>query len=121
MNLLSLVPDLDDWPQRWMGFPKDILPGQQIVAFFRPFLEHLLHQNLSPATVRKHATNLWLLGGEIIRDLNDHPSLRKKPVETLVRDAVAQGCFLLHGDADEQQSLDGTCRKFHRFLQQQMP
>jgi hypothetical protein len=104
-----------------MGFPKDLLPGQQIVAFFRPFLEHLLRQNLSPATVRKHATNLWLLGGELIRDLNDQPSLRNKPVESLVRSALGEGCFLLHGDQDEQQSLDSTCRKFRRFLEQQMP
>ena len=118
MNLLSLVPDLDDWPQRWMGLPKDLLPGQQIVAFFRPFLEHLLRQNLSARTVRKHATNLWLLGGELIRDLNDQPSLRKRPIETLIRDTVATGCFLLHGHPDEQQSLDSTCRKFHRFLRQ---
>jgi hypothetical protein len=32
--------------------------------------------------------HLWLLGGEIIRDLNYNPSLRKKTAEQLLRPAV---------------------------------
>jgi hypothetical protein len=30
-----------------------------------------------PETIRRHVDNLWILGGEIIRDLNYTPSLRK--------------------------------------------
>ena len=32
--------------------------------------------------------NLWILGGEIIRDLNGTPSLRKVPVEQLLCDVI---------------------------------
>ncbi|MGH9439600.1 MAG: hypothetical protein ACRD22_17380, partial [Terriglobia bacterium] len=62
--------DLEDWPRRWMGFPEDISPGEKMVACFRPFIEHLIGLNLSQKTIRKHVNNLWILGGEIIRDLN---------------------------------------------------
>ena len=63
--------DLHEWPQRWMGFPEDIPPGEQLVACFRPFLQHLSERHLSHKTIRKHVNNLWVLGGDIIRDLND--------------------------------------------------
>lgn len=69
-------------------------------------------------TIQKHVDNLWLLGGEIIRDLNEDPSLRKLPVERLLHDAVdADGGPLSHnGSEQEQRSFDSTCRSLHRFL-----
>jgi hypothetical protein len=36
---------------------------------FRPFIEHRGSSSLSSKTIRWHAANLWILGGEIIRDL----------------------------------------------------
>jgi len=62
-----------------MGREKDLPPGEKLVACFRPFLEHLVCSDLSPKTIQNHVDNMWLLGGEIIRDLNETPSLRKKP------------------------------------------
>jgi site-specific DNA-cytosine methylase len=44
---------------------------QTLLACFRPFIEHLASSSLSPKTIRKHVDNLWILGGEIIRDLLD--------------------------------------------------
>ena len=79
---------LDRWPRSWMGWEKDLPPGERLVACFRPFLEHLVGSDLSPKSIRKHVANLWVLGGEIIRDLNEDPSLRKLPVDRLVHDAV---------------------------------
>ncbi len=92
-----------------------------MVVFFRPFIEHLIELNLSRKTIRKHVDNLWILGGEIIRDLNESSSLRKVPVEALVFDVVKEGGPLLyHCDSEEQQrSFESTCRKFRRFLEQQ--
>ena len=91
-----------------------------MVACFRPFLEHLIQQNLSRKTMRKHVDNLWILGGEIIRDLNETPSLRKVPVQVLVLDVIKEGEPLLyHGDSEDQRrSFESTCRKFRRFLEQ---
>jgi hypothetical protein len=103
-----------------MGWEKDLPPGEKLVACFRPFLEHLVSSDLSPKTIQKHVDNLWVLGGEIIRDLNETPSLRKAPMERLLSDLIEDGGPLLyHCDSEEQQrSFESTCRKFQRFLTQ---
>ena len=68
---------LNDWPRSWMGWEKDLPPGEKLVACFRPFLEYLVMcADLSPKTIQKHVDNLWALGGEIIRDLNNNPPMR---------------------------------------------
>ena len=110
--------DLAEWPSSWMGLTEDLVPGEKMVAYFRPFLEHLVELELSRKTIRKHVNNLWLLGGEIIRDLHETPALRKVPVETLVFSMIQDGGpILYHNDSEEQQrSLESTCRKFCRFL-----
>ena len=104
-----------------MGFPEDIPPGETLVACFRPFLQHLSERQLSANTIRKHVTNVWALGGEIIRGFNDTPSLRHALIDALVFDAVEDGGLLPHGcDTEEElHSFESTCRLFRRFLEQQ--
>ena len=101
-----------------MGEEKDLPPGRRLVADFMPFLLHLTESGLSKRTIQKHVDNLWTLGGEIIRDLNEDPPLRKVPVEQLLRQVIHQdgGPLIHNGWEDEQRSFDSTCRKFHRFL-----
>ena len=120
-HLATVCPDLDQWPRGWMSFPEDLPPGEQIVAVFRPFLAHLLALNLSRTTLRKHVDNLWLLGGELIRDVNNTPALRKRPIPALLFEAVEDGGpVLYHGNSEtEQHSFNSTCRKLRRFLEQQ--
>lgn len=105
------------------GVGKDLPPGERLVACFRPFLEHLVGSDLSPKTIRKHVDNLWVLGGEIIRDLNEDPSLRKLSVDRILHDAVGEdgGPLIHNGSEEEQRSFDSTCRRFHRFLLTQGP
>src|SRR5207247_7711490 len=113
--------DLENWPRSWMGWEKDLPPGERLVACFRLFIQHVASSGLSPNTIRRHVDNLWLLGGEIIRDLNQTPSLRKASVHWLLSEAVSEdgGPLIHHGDSEEQQhSFDATCRKLHRFLAQ---
>jgi len=109
--------NLNDWPRSWMGLEKDLPPGEQLVNLFRPFLEHLAASALSPKTVQKHVDNMWALGGELIRDLHNDPSLRKKPLDQVLFQMIEDGGPLLyHGGEDQQRSFDSTCRKFSRFL-----
>jgi hypothetical protein len=113
--------DFDDWPRRWMFMEKDIPVGQQMLACFRPFLEHLIGLDLSRKTIRKHADNLWFLDGELIRGLPETPSPRKRAVQDLVFDAVEGGGILPyhHHSEEELRSFESTCRKSRRFLEQQ--
>ena len=118
-DLATYCPDLATWPTSWCGEERDVVPGEQIVAVFTPFLLDLLAQGLSRKTRNLHRDNLWLLGGEIIRDLNDTPKLRKRAVKDLILEAVAydEGP-LIHGgfSEQEQRSFDSTCKKLNRFL-----
>ena len=102
------------------GVGKDLPPGEKLVARFRPFLEALVVSGLSPKTIQRHVDNLWALGGEIIRDLNENPSLRKKSIEQILDDRIDdEGGPLVYAMESEeplQRSFDSTCRKLHRFL-----
>jgi hypothetical protein len=112
--------DLDNWPHSWMGLEKDLPPGELLLACFRPFIEDLASSSLSPKTIRNHVDNLWMLGGEIIRDLNQDPSRRKVAADRLLNDVIhADGGPPIHNGSEEaQRSFDSTCRKLHRFLSQ---
>jgi hypothetical protein len=103
-----------------MGLEKDLPPGEALVVCFRPFIEDLASSNLSPKTIRRHVDNLWMLGGEIIRDLHYDPSLRKNAAEGLLRNAIHEdgGPLVHNGSEEEQRTFDATCRKLHRFLTQ---
>ena len=118
-DLATYCPDLSTWPTSWCGEARDVIVGEQIVAVFTPFLLALLAQGLSRKTRNLHRDNLWLLGGEIIGDINDTPKLRKRAVKELIMEAVAgdEGP-LIHGGLceQEQRSFDSTCKKLHRFL-----
>ena len=104
-----------------MGFPKDLPPGEHLVQCFRPFLHHLIECRLSRPTLRKHVNNLWVLGGELIRKLNDTPSMRTVPIDDLVFEVVEDGGPLPYGcDSEEEgRSFESTCRKLRRFLEPQ--
>ena len=123
IDVSTFFRDLDNWPRSWMGLEKDLPPGEALVVCLRPFIAHLALTKLSAKTIRQHVDNLWVLGGEIVRDLHDDPSRRKWTADRLLRDAVHQdGGPLVHNGSEEQQhSFDSTCRKLHRFLTQAQP
>jgi hypothetical protein len=105
-----------------MGLEKDLPPGEELVTCFRSFLEELVASDLSPKTVQKHVDNLWALGGEIIRDLNETPSLRRKSIEQILDDRIDEegGPLIYAMESEEplQRSFDSTCRRLHHFLRQ---
>jgi hypothetical protein len=103
-----------------MGLEKDLPRGEQLLALLRPFIKHLALSNLSPKTIRRHVDNLWLLGGEIIRDLHYDPALRKRAPERLLCSVIheAGGPLRHNGSEEEQRSFDATCRKLCRLLPQ---
>jgi len=111
---------LEGWPRSWMGWEKDLPPGEKLVTCLRPFLESLVHSDLAPQTIQRHVDNLWALGGEIIRDINENPSLRRKSIEQILDDRIDDEggplVYALESEESLQRSFDSTCRKLHRFL-----
>ena len=119
LDVSAYVPDLDEWPDRWMIDQPDRAMGKAIVTVLTPFIEHLINQGLTKRTVKRHVDNLWSLGGEIITDINRDESLRKQSAKVLVSHAIdEEGGPLLPNplDPDDQRHFDSTCRKLHKFL-----
>ncbi len=119
-RLRRACPSLEDWPANWQIEPADIAVGNQIVQTLAPFLLSLLDQGLAAKTVRRHCDNLWLLGGELIGRRYDDDALRSMDANTAIQELVEEdGGPLMWPRISEadQNSLDATCRKLHRFLQ----
>ena len=103
-----------------MGLEKDLPPGEKLVTCLRPFLESLVNSDLAPQTIQRHVDNLWALGGEIIRNINENPSLRRKSIEQILDDRIDDEggplVYALESEESLQRSFDSTCRKLHRFI-----
>lgn len=114
---------MDEWPQSWKMVSADVAAGKALVEALKPFLRWLSDQSISRSTLRRHVDNLWLLGGEMIRRMNQDAALRKLPAEAAILECVdEEGGPLAHGEDEAgQRDLDATCRKLHRFLRARMP
>jgi hypothetical protein len=117
--LRQACPDLDEWPLRWQCEAADLAPGAAIVATFKPFLLDLLRRKVSKTTFNRDRSNLWQVGGEIIRRRYDNHDLKRLSVDQLVRQMVEEdgGPLLWPRISEtEQNAIDATCRKLYRFL-----
>jgi len=117
--LLQLCPDLNNWPRSWRYEERDLVPGQRIVEFFKPFLHDLLAKGLVTKTLRKHRDHLWMLGGEVIRRRQEDAHLCRLPVERVtftLLDEEGGPLMWPRITEQEQNAFDATCRKLYRFL-----
>jgi len=118
-DVSAYVPDLDEWPDSWMIDQLDRTMGKTIVTALTPFIEHLINQDLTKRTFKRHVDSLWALGGEIITNINWNESLRKQSAMVLVINAIdEEGGPLLRNPLhpDDQKTFDCTCRKLYKFL-----
>jgi hypothetical protein len=109
---------MDAWPKSWAGTADDIPIGEGLVTLMKPFIIQLHTLDLSARTIRRHLDNLWVIGGEIIREVNYQPKLGKKSPQSLLCDAVFDGDapYVYDASESEQRSLNTTARKLHNYL-----
>lgn len=121
-TLDNRCPDLATWPERWKIEHNDIAIGHRIVDSIQPFLIDLRKHGFADTTIARHRDHLQMLGGEIIRRRHDDPDLAEQPVPDLLSNLVEEdGGPLIWPriTESEQSAFDATCRKLHRFLDQQ--
>jgi hypothetical protein len=117
--LAQLCPDLQSWPQSWRYQDSDIPVGERLVECFTAFLVHLLNQNFSPKTLRRHRDHLWMLGGEIIRRLHDNPAAQRNCAKAIILPFMDPECGPLiwpRITQQQQDAFDATCRKLYAYL-----
>ena len=114
----DICPDFPEWPERWQGVEQDVVYGQGLLAAMRPFVLDLIARGLKERTIRTHMDNLWMLGGEIIREVSLHDRYDLAPAESLWQSVdEGGGPYCRHLDSEAQErSYHSTCRKLHRFL-----
>jgi len=105
-----------------MGMDEDVPYGNGIIDAMRPFIEALMAEGLSDRTIQKHAGNLWLLGGEIIREVNLYEEYEKITPADKLWESIGpdEGPYCRHLNSEnDQRSFDSTCGKLYRFLEKQ--
>lgn len=115
----ELSPDFDEWPRRWMISSEDLAFGEEIIAISRPFIEHLISSKYTETTIIKHVDNLWLLGGELVIEINTTPGLRNSNALDLLMEnmGIDGGPYSRHLQSEaEFDSFDATCGKLLKFL-----
>jgi len=117
--LALLCKDIDQWSKSWAGDDNDIIAGNALVSEFKRYLLHLIAKGRAKATIKKHADYLWALGGEIIRDTNEHgvdESLSSKNVILKYVDDSGGPYWRHAGSESELAQFDATCRQLYKFL-----
>ena len=119
LNYAKLKKDMNGWPKNWAGDDSDIPIGQRIVQTLDSFVLAMMEEGLAPSTIKRHVCYLCLLGGEIIRCVQDDRKLRKATGNELVlRFIDDEGGPLSRylPTEEDQRPFDGTCRKLYRYL-----
>jgi hypothetical protein len=102
-----------------MGVPLDIGYGERLLTIFEPFVENLITKKLDRKAFERHIDNLWLLGGELIRLINqDEDNRDSEPLELIMENIRHDGgphCRHLQTE-NEIKSFDLTCGKLYKFL-----
>lgn len=110
--------DINQWPDSWEGVKEDIPYGQKLIEIFVPFIKDMKSKKLSAKTINEHIDNLWILGGNIIGQLNYYEEKREVEPLEMVKGCIDSGDGpLIHDFSEYQQDrFDATCRKLHRYL-----
>ena len=115
----AIFPDIQSWPESWMGDDDDLPAGNLALGVLIQYLIHLMEKGRVRSTVKKHGDYLWALGGEIIRDTSESGFDRNLSAIDLVLGYVDSqgGPYWRHASSeDDQQQYDSVCRSLYRFL-----
>jgi hypothetical protein len=118
-TLENICPKMDEWPDSWEMDRGDKEYGRELLAIFKPFCEELIRKGLAKSTLKRHLDYLWVLGGEIIEEINEDEKWRSRPMmDALMEQLDPDGgpyCRHLKGET-EQRAFDATCKKLYKFL-----
>lgn len=111
--------ELDDWPSSWEIEQRDREVGKAITKEFTSFLLSKIQQGRAKRTLNNYTRYLWILGGELIRQINDYEPDRKLSARELILDSICgEGgpLWLSAFDEDENKQFDAVCRMLYKFM-----
>jgi len=117
--LKEYVKNIDEWPGAWEIDQADLIIGAAILVSFKLFLLDRIEKGRAKKTIKMYASYLWVLGGELIRQVNDNPRERKLTTQELILKYVddSGGPYWRHAsDELEHQQYDSVCKQLFKFL-----
>jgi len=117
--LLEYCKDINGWPKSWRIEHVDIKFGEELLNEFKSFLIEKIEQGRAKNTIKIYARYLWVLGGEIISQINTDDYDRKlMPRDVLLNSLDESGGPYWPGAFDELQHrrYDSICRLLYKFM-----
>lgn len=117
--LMQYCKDIDEWPNRWEIDQADVVIGQAINEYFKSFLLSKIEQGRTRKTIRMTGGYLWVLGGELIRQINNDESERKLSAKDLILKYVDEGGgpYWSHANNElDHARYDSICKQFLKFI-----
>jgi hypothetical protein len=117
--LLNYCKNIDDWPNQWEIDQSDVKMGQAINKYFKLFLLDKIDNGISKKTIKIYANYLWVLGGELIRQINDDDDERSLSAKDLILKYVDDGGgpYWRHAvNENDHAKYDSVCKQLFKFI-----
>lgn len=117
--LYTYCKDIDNWPEKWEIAEEDILIGKSITEQFKLFLLDRIGKGRAKKTIKNDATYLWVLGGELIRSINEDDDERQLSANDLILKHIddSGGPYWRHAcDEVEHSRYDSVCKQLFKFM-----
>ena len=105
---------IEDWPDSWAGSDLDIQIGKELIEEFKSLLLDRIQKNRAKSTIKIYAGYLWVLGGELIRQIHYDENNRKLSARQLILKYVSDdgGPSWQHArDTLDHGRYDSVCRQ----------
>lgn len=117
--LVQYFKDINEWPETWEIDKNDIKIGGAILEQFKLFLIDRIEKGRAKKTIKSHGNYLWVLGGELIRAVNEDISQRRLSGRNLILKHIndSGGPYWRHAvsEADDAQ-YDSVCKQLFKFM-----
>lgn len=118
--LIQYCKTIPKWPANWaISSKQDPAIGQKIVSEMTPFLIDRIKKGRAKSTIKIYAGYLAVLGGELIRCLNQDETERKLSAKQLILKHISEsgGPYWRHArDQIDHSKYDSVCKMFYKFL-----
>lgn len=121
LDVTSICKDIDQWPQSWAGFPADVSVGKTLLEPFKDFLNQQIANGRAKSTIKRHADYLWVLGGEIIREIcnDDDDNNDCLAGKALLLNHIDEegGPYWRHAASEQElKAYDSVCRLLYKWM-----
>jgi len=111
--------EMTGWPSLWEIKKQDREIGEAIIDEFASFLMCKIQQDCGKSTLSRYTRYLYVLGNELIRQINDYELNRKLSARELILELISTegGPYWRDAfDENEHNQFESVCRTLYKFM-----